>query len=188
MTEPEPAPDPTADPTGVRRREVLEAVGVTVAAGVVGFVGMTAYQPAEGAEGGYDDGGGDDGNGDDDGGADSGDRAQDDGEGDADDADEGGDGAEGTVVAQLADVPDGGGVVLADRRVVLVRDGDDVEAFTAVCTHQGCLVDEVADGEIRCPCHGSRFDARSGKVVRGPATQDLAEVDVEVRDGRVVLR
>lgn len=163
--------EPTAD--GYRRRDVLEAVGVTVAAGVVGFVGMSALAPAEGDDGGdYPSPGQEDDGPDEDGG----------------ERDEDEDSADGAVVARLADVPEGGGLVLTDRRVVLVRDGDDVAGFSAVCTHQGCLVDEVADGEIRCPCHGSAYDARSGDVVRGPAQQALAEVDVDVRDGQVVLR
>lgn len=163
---------------GYRRREVLEAVGVTVAAGVVGFVGMSALAPAEGDDGDYpapDDAHADD--------ADEGDDTEPDATEDEEPAD-----GDGTVLVALTDVPDGGGIVLTDRQVVLVRDGDDVEGYSAVCTHQGCLVDEVADGEIRCPCHGSVFDARSGDVVRGPAQRALAEVDVDVRDGRVVLR
>lgn len=178
-------PDGTAQGGGHSRRAVLEAAGVTVVAGVVGYVGMTALAPAQGAGGddGYaapgQDGGGGDGDGTE---PDDAGEAQDDA-GDGDAADE-----DGEVVAALSDVPDGGGVVLTDRRVVLVRDGDDVHAFTAVCTHQGCLVGGVTGGEIRCPCHGSAFDARDGKVVQGPATEDLAEVDVDVRDGQVVLR
>lgn len=163
---------------GPSRRAVLEAAGVTLAAGVVGYAGMTALAPR--GDGGYrgapdrDD----DGSGEDAGGLDGGDD------------DRGGSGRDddGRTLLAVTDVPDGGGVVLDDRRLVLVRDGDDVHAFTAVCTHQGCLVGAVTAGEIRCPCHGSTFDARTGEVVRGPAIADLEEVDVQVRDGRVVLR
>jgi Rieske Fe-S protein len=43
----------------------------------------------------------------------------------------------------------------------------------------------VADGFLDCPCHGSRFDAETGAVTRGPATQPLAPVPVVVRDGNV---
>jgi Rieske Fe-S protein len=43
----------------------------------------------------------------------------------------------------------------------------------------------VEDGAISCPCHGSRFDPASGKVVSGPASRALAEVAVTVRDGAV---
>ncbi|MGY4642679.1 Rieske (2Fe-2S) protein [Cellulomonas sp. URHB0016] len=89
-------------------------------------------------------------------------------------------------LAPLADVPDGGGLVVTDQKVVLTRDGETVHAFSAVCTHQGCLVRDVRDGEIHCPCHGSAFDAATGAVVRGPADEPLQAVDVDVRDGEVV--
>jgi Rieske Fe-S protein len=77
--------------------------------------------------------------------------------------------------------------VLAEQRVVLVRSGDAVRAFSAICTHQGCTVDGVTDGVITCPCHGSTFDAETGDVVTGPATRPLAPVQVEVADGVVTL-
>jgi Rieske Fe-S protein len=86
-------------------------------------------------------------------------------------------------VAQLTDVPSGGGLVVGD--VVITREGDTVHAFSATCTHQGCIVSDVTDGEIHCPCHGSAFDANTGAVVTGPATRPLPVVAVEVRDGAV---
>jgi Rieske Fe-S protein len=54
-----------------------------------------------------------------------------------------------------------------------------------VCTHQGCKVDKVSGGRIDCPCHGSQFDASTGKVVGGPAPTPLPAVQVTVRDGEV---
>ena len=86
-------------------------------------------------------------------------------------------------VAQLTDVPSGGGLVVGD--VVITRDGDTVHAFSATCTHQGCIVSGVTDGEIHCPCHGSAFDASTGAVVTGPATRPLPVVGVEVRNGAI---
>ncbi|GAA4348882.1 Rieske (2Fe-2S) protein [Angustibacter luteus] len=87
----------------------------------------------------------------------------------------------GQVLATLGQVPPGGGLVLADRRIVLTRgQGDDVHAFSAVCTHQGCTVSSVADGVILCPCHSSRFDARTGVVLDGPAPRPLPPVAVTV--------
>ena len=91
--------------------------------------------------------------------------------------------AAGDPVAQLTDVPSGGGLVVGD--VVITREGDTVHAFSATCTHQGCIVSGVTDGEIHCPCHGSAFDASTGAVVTGPATRPLPVVAVEVRDGAI---
>ena len=92
----------------------------------------------------------------------------------------------GRLLVSLDRVPRGGGLVLADDKVVLTRpSGDEVHAFSAVCTHQGCTVATVAQGTIRCPCHGSMFDAVTGAVVHGPATQPLPTVGVAVRSGSV---
>lgn len=90
-------------------------------------------------------------------------------------------------LAEVADLPDGGGLVLGDQHVVLVRDGDQVHGLSATCTHQGCTVSGVADGRITCPCHGSVFDAATGDVITGPASSPLPAVPVEVRDGAVYL-
>jgi Rieske Fe-S protein len=91
-----------------------------------------------------------------------------------------------TRLAAVADVPRGGGIVVDRPAVVLVRSADDqVHAFSAVCTHQGCTVDKVANGRIDCPCHGSRFDAATGAVVGGPAPRPLPAVAVVVRNGEV---
>ena len=83
-------------------------------------------------------------------------------------------------------MPAGGGLVVDSPPVVLVRDaGDAVHAFSAICTHQGCTVDRVRDGQIECPCHGSRFDAQTGAVTAGPAPRPLPSVAVVVRNGEV---
>jgi Rieske Fe-S protein len=94
--------------------------------------------------------------------------------------------AGGRMLVPVDQVPVGGGVVLAEEKIVVTRPApDDVRAFSAVCTHQGCTVDGVADGIIACPCHGSRFDAATGAVRNGPAARPLATVAVVVRSGEV---
>ena len=92
----------------------------------------------------------------------------------------------GRLLAEIASIPVGGGVVLASRKVVLSRSRTgEVHGFSAICTHQGCLVDSVQNGVISCPCHGSRFNAQTGAVVAGPAGQPLPPVQVAVHDGGV---
>lgn len=96
--------------------------------------------------------------------------------------------AAGVGVAAVSDIPVGGGIILEDEAVVLTQPtAGDVKAFTAICTHQGCLVSNVTDNEISCPCHGSKFSAVDGSVIQGPATQPLATAGVAVDGGQVVL-
>ena len=90
------------------------------------------------------------------------------------------------ALVKLDDVPVGGGVVLGDQKVVVTRDqAGKASAFSAVCTHQGCLVASVAAGTIDCPCHGSKFDAGTGEPVAGPAQSPLPRVEIQQRDGAV---
>ena len=146
---------------GVDRRAVLEVAGVALVAGAAGYVGFTIANPRPGS-GTYGVTGG------------------------AQEATSGARETGGAALAPLSDVPDGGGLVLPDARVVLTRTGGDVRGFSAVCTHLGCLVRDVVGGQIRCPCHGSRFDATTGAVVQVPATRPLGAVPVAVRSGEVV--
>jgi Rieske Fe-S protein len=95
---------------------------------------------------------------------------------------------DGSVLAAVDDVPVGGGVVLADRDVVVTQPVPGTfKAFSATCTHQGCAVSEVTNGTINCPCHGSRFAVADGSVTAGPASTPLPEKTVAVRDNVVVL-
>jgi Rieske Fe-S protein len=51
---------------------------------------------------------------------------------------------------------------------------DAFNAFTAVCTHEQCIVTGFSSGVFQCPCHGSQYNT-SGAVVQGPATQRLRQ-------------
>lgn len=84
-------------------------------------------------------------------------------------------------------VPVGGAKIYPKQRVLVSRPADgDFKCFSAVCTHQGGMLDSVEKGEAVCPLHGSRFEAATGKVAQGPATKPLPEVPVKVRNGKLV--
>lgn len=87
----------------------------------------------------------------------------------------------GAIDVKTADVPVGGGVVLADQKVVVTQPtAGTYKAFSAVCTHQGCVVASVSAGTIVCPCHGSTFSAADGSVQGGPAPAPLKSLAVTV--------
>lgn len=93
-------------------------------------------------------------------------------------------------LAALADVPDGGGLVVDNPdggKILLARTGDEVKAYNAACTHMGTIVDPPQDGVSVCSNHGSEFDTATGAVKKGPATQPLPTIEVKVEGDQVVL-
>jgi Rieske Fe-S protein len=82
----------------------------------------------------------------------------------------------------------GGCFVVSGAKVVVTQPTEgDFKAFSAVCTHQGCLVESSPEGEIPCPCHSSRFSLDDGSPLSGPATASLAPVEITV-DGDSITR
>ncbi|MHA7664173.1 Rieske (2Fe-2S) protein [Mycolicibacterium sp. HS_4_1] len=89
---------------------------------------------------------------------------------------------------KTADVPVGGGAVLKESKIVVTQPrAGEFKAFSAVCTHRQCTVSKVADGTIDCPCHGSRYSAVDGSVVKGPAEKPLAPKTVTVAGDTVTV-
>ncbi|MFE9727039.1 Rieske (2Fe-2S) protein [Streptomyces sp. NPDC005794] len=87
-----------------------------------------------------------------------------------------------------ADVPAGGGTILEDRKIVVTQPTEgEFKAFSAVCTHAGCVVSSVGDGTINCACHGSRFSIKDGAVERGPATRPLPAERITVEGDSIRL-
>jgi Rieske Fe-S protein len=91
------------------------------------------------------------------------------------------------VLASTSDVPVGGGKILTDKKIVITQpQAGTFDAFTAVCTHQGCIVTTVSGGTINCPCHGSKFSIANGSVVNGPASSPLAPVSIKVQGTSII--
>ncbi|MFD7691699.1 Rieske (2Fe-2S) protein [Streptomyces sp. NPDC059374] len=85
-------------------------------------------------------------------------------------------------------VPVGGGKIFADEKVVVTQPEEgQFKAFSAICTHQQCLVATVADGTIDCPCHGSKFKITDGSVANPPATRPLPPENIVVEGNSIRL-
>ncbi|GAA4364016.1 Rieske (2Fe-2S) protein [Nocardioides caricicola] len=90
-------------------------------------------------------------------------------------------GTPGEVLASTSEIPVGGGEIFEDQSVVVTQPTEgEFKCFSAICTHQGCLVSSVKDGAINCTCHGSSFSIEDGSVLGGPAPSALSSVDVTV--------
>jgi Rieske Fe-S protein len=89
------------------------------------------------------------------------------------------------AIAKTSEVPVGSGLIVGEVVVTQAAAGE-FKGFSSTCTHAGCTVNEVADGTINCPCHGSKFNL-DGSVAAGPATKPLASQPVTVQGDSIVL-
>ena len=91
-------------------------------------------------------------------------------------------------LTSAADVPVGGGLIFPDKQVVVTQPVEgEFKCFTAVCTHQGCIVSSVQAGGIRCECHGSAFSIEDGSNTGGPAINPLPAVAIVVKGDQINL-
>ncbi|MEV6974623.1 Rieske (2Fe-2S) protein [Kitasatospora sp. NPDC093806] len=83
-------------------------------------------------------------------------------------------------------VPVGGGTVFREKKIVVTQPTEgQYKAFSAKCTHAGCIVDQVKNDKIQCPCHGSKFGIADGAVQDGPAPAPLPAYTVAVEGGNL---
>lgn len=89
------------------------------------------------------------------------------------------------LLGLVSEVPVGGGTKFpVDKNLtVLVTQtkAGNFKAFSATCTHSGCIVSGVENNEIACKCHGARFDPETGTPVAGPAKSPLGKLVIEIR-------
>lgn len=91
------------------------------------------------------------------------------------------------ALAATSDVPVGGCLVVSSAKIVVTQPTEgDFKAFSAVCTHQGCLVESSSEGDIPCPCHASKFSLEDGSPISGPASSPLEAVDITVDGDSIV--
>ncbi|WP_329548302.1 Rieske (2Fe-2S) protein [Streptomyces sp. NBC_01356] len=86
-----------------------------------------------------------------------------------------------------SEVAKGSAKLYRDQNVVVSRaESGALKAFSSICTHAGCPIGKLEGTTLTCSCHGSQFDATTGKVLQVPATVPLKELSVEDKDGKIV--
>lgn len=109
----------------------------------------------------------------------------------------GGGGTGKQTVVPLANLPPERSLVVRHqgKPVVVVRQGSQVYALSAVCTHLGCIVHWKDKGDpgtkagdnLHCACHDAFFDLKTGKVLGGPAPQPLQIFPVKITSDQIVI-
>jgi Rieske Fe-S protein len=92
------------------------------------------------------------------------------------------------VLATTSQIPVGSGMIFSSQQVVVTQPtAGEFKAFSAICTHMGCIVNQVSNGTIDCPCHGSQYNITTGDVVAGPAPKPLPAKQIKVSGGSIFL-
>ncbi|MFD8524492.1 Rieske (2Fe-2S) protein [Streptomyces capillispiralis] len=95
--------------------------------------------------------------------------------------------AEPVELGPESEVAEDGAKLYRDPNVVVSRGEDgSLKAYSSLCTHAGCPINKLEGTKLICPCHGSEFDAVTGKVLREPAVAPLKPLAVEVKNGTMV--
>ena len=103
----------------------------------------------------------------------------------------------------LDEVPDGTmkmAWVDGTDQVVVINTGGVVRAFQGICTHEYFELDKgfltaggspgsngQPAGTLTCALHLSRFDLADGEPLDPPAELPLAQYDVVIEDGRILI-
>lgn len=99
-------------------------------------------------------------------------------------------GAARVLVGAVKELPVGQAKILPvnDKPVIVVNTAQGVKAFSAICTHLGCVVEwNAAKQYIVCPCHDGRFNATTGAVISGPPPSPLPAVRVSVENEQIYV-
>jgi nitrite reductase/ring-hydroxylating ferredoxin subunit len=96
------------------------------------------------------------------------------------------------TLGRADDVPEGRMRMfeVGGQRIGVAKAQGNLYAFGDVCTHRRCPLHRgrLVGTTVTCPCHGSQFDVRTGKVVRGPATEAEPVFETSIEDGDLKVK
>jgi 3-phenylpropionate/trans-cinnamate dioxygenase ferredoxin subunit len=94
-------------------------------------------------------------------------------------------------VALTKDLGDGEmlGVEAGGKEIMVANLQGKYSAIGNRCTHMSCLLSDgaIMGENVTCPCHGSVFDTKTGKVVRGPAKKPEPVFQIRVEGDQVLV-
>lgn len=96
-----------------------------------------------------------------------------------------------TKVALKQDIPEGK-TKLVDAnglQILLVNISGEYFAIGNKCTHRGCKLSNgtLEDEIVKCSCHGSKFNVKTGEVVHGPATKPEIKFEVKIEENQILI-
>lgn len=81
-------------------------------------------------------------------------------------------------------------VTAKNTNILLLRLDDGFFAIGNICKHRGCQLSEgvLSEGVVECPCHGSRYNAKTGAIVKGPTKQPEPSYEVKVENDQILVK
>lgn len=78
-------------------------------------------------------------------------------------------------------------VDLGHKTIVLANIEGEIFGVSSICSHDECDLSEgsIEGFEIVCPCHGARFDIRTGKALRLPAVKAIQSYQVVISENMI---
>ncbi len=73
---------------------------------------------------------------------------------------------------------------------IVIKSDKTLKVFSNSCTHAGCRINQVIGDQLVCPCHGSRYDSETGKVLQGPAGLPLSAIPftTDAKTGEITIK
>ena len=94
-------------------------------------------------------------------------------------------------VARFADLPQDRAtqIKIGDKKIALVRFGDQIRAYQGECPHAGAPLADgaICNGKLICPWHKAAFAIADGSLCEPPALDNLQRYPARVVDGQVVV-
>jgi len=73
---------------------------------------------------------------------------------------------------------------------IVIKSAKTLKVFSNKCTHAGCRINQAIEDQLVCPCHGSRYDSETGKVLQGPAGLPLSSIPytTDAKTGEITIK
>ncbi len=81
------------------------------------------------------------------------------------------------------------GLVIENQRIAIVNHDGQFYAVEDNCTHAGFPLSQgcVEEDKLICPLHGAAFCVKTGKVLDGPAFEDIATYPIRVAGDKIQI-
>ena len=80
-------------------------------------------------------------------------------------------------------------MVVNDQKILLANVNGNYYAIGDVCMHRGCQLSKgKLEGEtVTCPCHGSKYDLKTGNFLKGPTVKSEPKYELKVQDKDILM-